>query len=436
MNKHLFLLIALFVVLGCSDNPDNDLLVTIEASGLNDDKLPINKLATFTASVSGYEGNLSSLSYRWTLSTERGELSDGFIPFTNPSIGGSVISCLGKTAGEELITVDVLDDANNTLATTTYGFTIVPIDDSLISRGCFDQPKIIYQRGTTAYVCNYDGSNEQSFATRSGAYFVNISPNGEWITWTAYDTDFNNPPIGFNLYLRKCDEFESIIIPGDFGGLGDEDANDSSPEFSPDSKTLYFLRPDPASERLSPSSGGSNPKEIVAYDMETGEQRFLTSLYKENARVTAFTVNPVTGELAFYRSYYAKDAGGINRTTEVRLSFLNPETGNIRDFTTLPLAQYRNMDYAPDGGDIIFSGNTGLGFGIYRINLTDGSQPLLLFPTPDPNRNGPSVPHYYANGTRIAYQYLGNLWTMDANGNGSELLIEVPQLIFLQGVLY
>ncbi len=436
MTKYFFLCVISLVIFGCSDNADNLSLVTIEASGLNDDKLALNKSATFTANVSGLEGDAASFSYRWTLSTERGELSDGFSTLPNPSIGGGTISCIGKTGGEEQIVVEVLDTSNNTLASAAYDFDIAPLDGNAISRGCFDQPKIFYQKGATAYVRNYDGTNEQSFSTRAGAYTMSISPNGEWIAWNAYDSDFDNPPLGFNLYLRKCDETDAFIIPGHFGGIGDESANDYSPEFSPDSKTLYFLRPDPNSERLSPSSGGSNPKEIVAYDMETGEQRFLTSLYKENGRVTAFTVNPVTGGIAFYRSYYAKDAGGINRTTEVRLSFLNPETGSIQDFTTLPLGGYRDIDYAPDGGDIIFSGNTGEGQGIYRLNLTDGSQPLMLFPNPDPNRVGPSVPHYYANGTRIVYQHLSKLWTMDANGNDIQLFFDVPQIVFMQGVLY
>ncbi len=436
MTKYFFLCVISLVIFGCSDDADTISLVTIEASGLNDDKLALNNSATFTANVSGLEGDAASFSYRWTLSTERGELSDGFSTLPNPSVGGSTISCIGKTGGEEQIVVEVLDASNTILASSAYDFNIAPADGNTISRGCFDQPKIFYQKGATAYVRNYDGTNEQSFSTRVGAYTMNISPNGEWIAWTAYDSDFDNPPLGFNLYLRKCDETDAFIIPGDFGGIGDENANDSSPEFSPDSKTLYFMRPDAASERLTPSSGGSNPKEIVAYDMETGEQRFLTSLHKENAGVTAFTVNPVTGVIAFYRNYYAKDAGGINRRTEVRLSFLNPETGSIQDFTTLPTGGYRDIDYAPDGGDIIFSGNTGEGQGIYRLNLTDGSMPLMLLPKPDPNLVGPSVPHYYENGNRIVYQYLSKLWTMDANGNDIQLLFDVPQIIFMQGVLY
>ncbi|MGC6431629.1 MAG: TolB family protein [Jejuia sp.] len=436
MTKYFFLCVTFLVIFGCSNEGDTTSLVTIEASGLTDDKLALNNSATFTATISGLEGDSSLFSYQWTLLTDRGELSDGFSPLPNPFVGGKTISCIGKTGGEEQIMVEVLDASNNKLASAAYDFDIAPFDGNAISRGCFDQPKIFYQNGTTAYVRNYDGTNEESFSTRSGAYNINISPNGEWVTWTAYDSDFNNPPVGFNLYLRKCDETDAIIIPGEFGQLVNEDANDSSPEFSPDSKTLYFMRPDPNSERLTPSAGGSNPSEIVAYDMETGEQRFLTSLYKENARVRAFTVNPVTGVIAFYRSYYAKDANGINRTTEVRLSFLNPETGSIQDFTTLPLGGYRDMDYAPDGGDIIFSGNAGEGQGIYRINLTDGSQPFMLFPNPVTNRVGPSVPHYYANGTRIVYQRLSKLWTMDANGNDVQLFFDSSRLVFMQGVLY
>lgn len=433
INFILFLFICLW---GCdtTDGVDDsvDAEVSIETSGLTDDKLPLNKSANFTTTVTGYEGDLAALSYRWTLVSGRAELPDG----SNQAIGGKSISCIGKTAGEEQVGVEVIDHSNRIIAQTSYSFTIVPADDNAISRGCFDQPKIFYQRGVTAYVINYDGTNEQSFSTRGAAYFINISPNGEWIAWTAYDDDFNNPPLGFNLYLRRCDEIETILVPGFFGAIGDEDAQDSWPEFSPDSKTLYFLRPDPDSERLTPSSGGSNPKEIAAYDMETGEQRFLTSFYKENGGVTTFTVHPVTGELVFYRNFYEKGADGITRSREVRLSFLDPTTGNIRDFVTLPLAQYRTIDVSPDGEDIIFTGNTGQGGGIYRMGLTDGSQPHLLLPRPDPNRSMPNYPHYYADGSRIVYQYDGNLWTMDANGNDVQPFLEVSQRIYLQGVLY
>lgn len=55
--------------------------------------------------------------------------------------------------------------------------------------------------------------------------------------------------------------------------------------------------------------------------------------------------------------------------------------------------------------------------------MTDGSQPLLLFLDISPQSLPPLQPHYYANGSRIAWsgqengQGNVNIWSIDANGN-------------------
>lgn len=272
---------------------------------------------------------------------------------------------------------------------------------------------------------NYDGSNEQYIGIFGGTS-ANISPNGEWLAWNDDTSD------GWQMKLTDC-HLTKIITIG--GGMD----LDFIPEFSPDSKTLYFMRPDPNSEP--PVLNAANPTELVAYNLETGELKYITSLYLVNGDVRYFTVNPVTGEVAFISRIVTELPGG-STSQKVTLSIYNPDSGTTQDFSTLPVAAYNNMDYAPDGNDIIFSGNIGKVRGIYRIELTGGSQPILLFTDPSPETVAPLYPHYYADGTRIVWggQENGttssNLWTIDSNGKDMQQLTNVPQTIFLQGVLY
>jgi len=421
MKKVIILLFSIILLIGCTTNDSNpntnSVTISIEATGLSDDKLALNNSATFTAVISGFEGDASSLSYRWTLSNENGELSDGVNPLPNPSVSSNSIDCIGRTAGEEEIIVEVLDASNTILALASYSFTILPADDPGGSFGCFDQPKIVYKRGFSDYVCNYDGSDQQyiGIAAERG---TNISPDGEWFAWP------DGTPAGWEMKIVRCDLTDLAVLPFDID-------QDDIPEFSPDSETLYFMRPHPNSEPFTTTSPG-RPQELVSYDIATGELKYLTSVYQNNEYVTSFAVNPVTGEIAFYRAN--PDTG------ESIITILNPDDGTTQDFTTIP-TRPRSMDFAPDGGDIIFAGNTGMGQGIYRLELTSGSQPLLLFPNPTPGFTPPRQPHYYDNGNRIVYHgsdgmtNSGNLWTIDANGNDRQLLLSFGQPVFLLDVL-
>lgn len=426
------LVLVLFAVLmlGCDNgvpDPANNVSVTIAASGLSDGKLALNNAATFTADVTGYDDDPSGLGYRWTLSTGRGELYDGTNSLPNPAVGGNSIRCVGKTAGDEQIIVEVLDATNGLLATASVGFTIVPPTDSGISRGCFDQPKILFRRGSAYFVINYDGSERQNIGV-SGGTTAAISPDGEWIAWNDDSKD------GWDMYVQRCDGSEKTKI---LGGTSE----DFFPQFSPDSKTLYFLRPEPSQEK---SINAQRPQDIAAYDLATGQLRFLTTLYQLDERVSNFTVSPVTGEIAFYRNSYEDLPSGGYRVT-IKLSFLQPESGLIRDFTKLPQARYDyGLDWSPDGGDIIFSSRIDGEQGIYRIKLTDGSQPLLVFRHLRENSVPPYYPHYYAGGSRIVWmgqsQENGQnnviLWSVDANGNDLQQITDSPFAESMQGVLH
>lgn len=421
MKNRFILFGVLLLFIGCSNDGDSDprdIILSIETSGLNDDKLAINNSAIFTASISGYNGDISTLSYRWTLSMENGELSDGVNPLPNPSNSGNSIDCIGRTSGDEQITVEVLDSNNNIIATSNYDFTIVSSTDPTISRGCFDQPKIVFRRGTLYYIMNFDGSNEEYLGLGGGAG-VAISPNGEWI---AHIRDTQR---GYRMHVFRCD--------GSTGLIDIEDPifrdTDTYPRFSPDSKTLYFLRArDP--DYSTPTTGVR--QDIAAYDLETGQLSFLTSFFEQGEGVAAFTVSPVTGVIAFIR---AGEEG-------IPLSFLQPSSGLITDFTTLPDAGY-SMDWSPDGSNIIYRTDTDQGNGIFRINITDGSQPLLVFADQTENTVGPTSPYYYEGGSRIVFvdQDMGqqslNLWTIDANGNDLQPLLETPSGdLFLVGILH
>lgn len=95
MKNRLILFMTLLLLLGCSYNSNpSDVIVLIEATGLSDEKLALNNTATFTSNVSGFDGDLSSLNYRWVLSNEHGELTDGFNSLPNPTFGDSSMICV------------------------------------------------------------------------------------------------------------------------------------------------------------------------------------------------------------------------------------------------------------------------------------------------------------------------------------------------------
>ncbi len=82
-----------------------------------------------------------------------------------------------------------------------------------------------------------------------------------------------------------------------------------------------------------------------------------------------------------------------------------------------------------------------LGRGTFRIKLTDGAKPLLLFDDPSEESLLPIFPFYYAGGSRIVWagqengQNNSNLWSADANGKDIKLVLDAPGHEFLMGVL-
>ncbi|MBO3115382.1 hypothetical protein J4050_01405 [Winogradskyella sp. DF17] len=437
---HWLFSLILFTSLGCTTDEANynDVSVSITTSGLNDNKLALNNTATFTAEVSGIDAT-SSLTFRWSLSTDRGELSDGTNVLPNPSIAESTIYCVGKTAGEEQIRVEVFDANAILLATETLDFEIVPSDiNQEFPRGCFDQPKIIYQRnGTFGRVCNFDGTGDE-YLNVSGGSSIGISPDGEWIAWNPYE-DASDPPVGFNMHLRNCLTGEIIRLPSDIVGL-EYSAYDIFPEFSRDSKTLYFIRENPG-QPVVPNAGGFS--DLAAYDIESGQVSYLTSLYQSEESVENFTISPVTGDIAFIIESY-EDLPDGSYIINTKLSVMQPETGLITNTINLPPGRYNDgMDWSPDGNDIILGASTNdLGRGIFRINLTSGSQPLLVLPDTDPNNaTNYAYCYYYAAGSRIVFgDYNDNnelkLYSVDFNGNDlHQIGEELSGALFLQGVL-
>lgn len=427
MKKYFILFTIFLFALGCSEDTETntDITVTIEASGLSDDKLAVNNSANFTAVHLDYEGDASSLSYRWSLISDNGELSSGTEMLPNPSIHESAIYCFGRIAGDEQIVVEVLDVNNNIIGSATYDFTIVSPTDPITSYGCFDQPKIVYRRGTFNYAINFDGSNEEYLGVGGGSGVV-ISPNGEWIAQCRDNT------WGWLMHVFRCDGSTGLIPIDDLI----YQYNDARPRFSLDSEKLYFLK-----EREGPD--GTGYYDIAAYNLSSGQLSFITSLYQEESEVADFTVSPVTGDIAFF----SRKDGGLNPdgTFNIiyKLSYLQPESGLITSTVNLPAGGYVTLDWSPDGSNIIFDGTISDQHGIYKINTTDGSQPLLLFPDQTPNTVGPHNPHYYEGGSRIVFvdqdegQPSLNLWTIDANGEDKQALMdESSGNLFLWGVLH
>lgn len=415
------LLLTVIILMGwsCSkDETNNEGTVNLEASGLSDGKLAINNVATFTATLTDYDGAIANLTYRWTLDTEKAELSDGVNTLANSTVAGHTMRCIGRISGDERIHVEVLDENNTIIASASVDFTIIPFVDTPDGLGCFDQPKIIYQYGNSSfYVCNFDGLNAEYLGV--GGLSVAISPNGKWIAYNEYDND----RLGYFAYLRNCETNETIEIPGG-------DGDDYTPEFSYDSKILYFLRPEPSLEE---NNAGGRPEDIAAYNIETGEDYFLTTLHQSDERVSKFTVSPVSNEIAFIRA---------GEETQPRLSILNTESGLITDVMTLSFTPNSSMDWSPNGEDIIFSSsNVQSGKGIFRMSLVDGIGPQLIFADLSPQSQAPLNPHYYANGTRIAWsgqengQNNFNIWSIDVNGNDLQQITNTSGNDTVKGVL-
>src|SRR5690606_13964772 len=101
-----------------------------------------------------------------------------------------------------------------------------------------------------------------------------------------------------------------------------------------------------------------------------------------------------------------------------------------------------SMDWSPNGEDIIFSGsNIESGKGIFRLSLVDGIGPQLIFTDLSPQSMAPINPHYYANGTRIAWsgqengQNNFNIWSIDVNGNDLQQITSTSGNDTVKGVL-
>ncbi len=421
----LLLILLIVTVWSCiTDDKTNQGTVTLDASGLSDDKLPINKEAIFTATVTDYTGNVADLTYQWKLDAEKGELFDGTNTLPNPSIAGGTMRFIGRENGDERLRVDVLDKNNAVIGSASVDFTIIPSIDPPVNLGCFDQPKIIYQRGNSSkYVCNFDGSDPEYLGV--GGVAVAISPNGQWIAYTRYD----NALRGDYLYLRNCFTAETIMIPGGTG-------QDFTPEFSNDSKIIYFLRAEPSYPMNNQSH---QPTNIASYNIETREYDFLTSLHQSDESVRSFTVSKVSNEIAIVWGKWRPTQGD-----QLMLSILNPLSGLITDVLRFSVAiPNSGIDWSPNGEDIIFSGGSVAlaGRGIFRVNLVDGVGEKLIFSDPSPQSLPPFFPHYYAGGTRIAWsgqengQNNSNIWTIDANGNDLQQLTSDSANETVKGVL-
>lgn len=236
-------------------------------------------MASFSAVLTDFNGDPADLRYRWSLSYGRGDLANGSTSLGVQVDAGQAIGCVGKEKGIEEINVLIFDANNQVIGDASLAFEIVPaVDASGVSRGCFDQPKFIYSKGSSHYVVNYDGTGEEYLGV-SGTGFSTISPDGEWIAWTVDSVE------GWDMHVQRCNGSERRKIEGGT-------SEDFTAKFSPDSKTLYFLRPEPSQEK--PSNAG-RPLEIAAYDMETEALRFLTKVHETEERVRDFTVNPLTG---------------------------------------------------------------------------------------------------------------------------------------------
>jgi len=339
------------------------------------------------------------------------------------------VNCIGREEGDERITVQVLDQSNAIVAETFYDFEITPV-----FLGCFQQSKIIYQRGLSFIVANADGSNEDVLFN-ADATSMNISPNGQWFAWNEY-TDIEGSLPNFSMHIQDCERnLEEIQIPG--GLVGDD-----SPEFSEDSKFLYFLRVNPAQDPLNVNPS-SRYQDIASYNIETGEVLFLTSYYLQQGRVIAFTVNRNTGEIALIlnNNYRNTASGGL--IWDSYLVFLNPETGNLETSISLPPTNTaaNGLDWSPDGQELIFSLATAdSGLGLYSFDVQEGSQLVKVLDW----FQAPLYPHFNSDGSRIFWggklqseqdQNKINILSVNRNGEDLQKVTDYNDILFFQGVL-
>ncbi|WP_162623224.1 hypothetical protein [Confluentibacter sediminis] len=418
-------LISIYV-LSCSteDNHQGKVKLsspTVEPGG----SLSINASARFNAEVMDVADSFN-LIYEWSLGEGRGALvvddqvKEGQMQTTMP-----FVVVRGVTAGEETITVKVLDKhTGNSLGEDSITFEIT--EPSGISK-CFDEPLLFFRNNNwdspavTAIGLGTDTRKTNNPSSQN--WITDISKNGNWFLREDYSDSGNN----FSIWMDACDGSESKKLA--------EGLHIYSPTFGPNDQYVYF------SQYVSYPAQPEDPRsyEIARVNIETAEKVFISSfgVFSEEPKIS-----PDGKWIAFKHGKETFNANGTYAGSIDHLAIIPSEGGPAQFLVQIEGNDLAGFDWSPDSKDIIFNWHKQSGSsathtnGIYRVYIDGGGSPSLIFPEPQGNGS----PIYYANGARIAFhghpsgstdtQY--DIWSIDANGGDLQRITDEKYNVFLQ----
>lgn len=412
-------LTALLTLSACSPGGPAASNVQVSSPTVNPQgQLSLHATATFEVSVQDPNGlhQAEDLRYHWSLAAERGTyLPDGDEEATEVVTTSSSLRLRGDVAGAETVRVTVVDvGTDTTVGVGTLAFDITsPSTTSL----CFDTTTLVVLQGfnpTHSYTYDLE-TGEKAFIVSS--VITDISRDGNWFT------GFQTLSSGHGrIFIQRCDGTGSrSLTTGEYF--------DSSPKFSPDGESIYFLRRSTDENALYPGLGRAGFLELAVVDVTSGVSHFMTNLNASAQGAQEFAISP-DGATIVFEHYTASIPAGTGLYEYVfQLVTMPAGGGPLQTLTNLgDNVPVYGIDWSPDGGDIIFSwlasGQTeDFGeSGIYRIHPTGGGRPQLILPDPSPESLPPRGASYYAGGTRIAWsgQEYGQtriqVWSIDANG--------------------
>jgi WD40 repeat protein len=226
---------------------------------------------------------------------------------------------------------------------------------------------------------------------------LTASPDGKYVAFTYRPPDQDNHTCegGWDIYTINIEECLALVDgcgQDKFVRLTDDPADDMSPDWSPDGKTIAFISsrsPHPFSRHLyTMKIDGSDQPRLIRDDNCIGQA--YNPDWSPDGKNILFTVNIFPPD-----DYHP---GSV-------ICSANADGSNIKQLTTLPQNEQVNKldlhpQWSPDGKQIAFDSNRESDSDIFVMN-SDGSEMTRL--TTSYNYQCPSNPVWSPDGERIAF---------------------------------
>ncbi len=253
------------------------------------------------------------------------------------------------------------------------------------------------------------GGTERRVATLfSGNYSISFSPDGQHIA--VVDTADSMPDKQFAIYLVNIQSGERrrVTAPAEFDG-------ESTPRFSPDGKSLAFIRS--ARNNYVPNVG-QHDLFVVSIEPNGGaeEPRQLTS----DGVIIHSLAWSADGEYIYFVPYRPRAQTFIRRI---------PAAGGEQEIVSLNGNEITNIAISPNGKTLAFAEEPGK-FSIVRVSPNGQPAKTLIKST-----TSEIAPQFSPDGSKIVFQSdrTGTLqiWTADANGGNLQQITngEFPSVL-------